>query len=130
MDAVAAAHGMDSVVRPSGQQAGGQVGAGSSVRRHETPKLDISNNLYFDTCAYDPFFLGAAIHQRGAARMVFGSEVPGTGSGVLNPQTGRPSDDVLAILDSFDFLNEEDKLQMVHDNPRKVFPLLEKVYFS
>lgn len=128
MDAVAAAHGADSLVRPSGQQAGGQVGA--AVGRVKAPKMDLGNNLFFDTCAYDPFFLGAAIRQRGVDRMVFGSEVPGSGSGVLNPQTGKPSDDVLAMLDHFDFLDEEDRLKMVHDNPRKVFPLLEKVYFS
>jgi predicted TIM-barrel fold metal-dependent hydrolase len=128
MDAVAAEHGLDSRILPSGQQAGGQVGQGLGEVKKTKP--DFSNNLFFDTCAYDSFFLGSAIRQRGANRMVFGTEVPGSGSSVLNPETGKPSDDVLAILESFDFLNDDDRVKMVHDNPRKIFPLLEKVYFS
>jgi predicted TIM-barrel fold metal-dependent hydrolase len=128
VDAVAAAHGADNLVRTSGQQSGGQVGL--SVEREEKPKSDLRANLFFDTCAYDPSFLATAIRQRGVERMVFGTEVPGSGSGLTNPETGRPSDDVLAIIDRFDFLTVEEKTRTVHDNPRKVFPLLEKVYFS
>lgn len=78
----------------------------------------------FDTCAYDPWFLGTAIRQRGPSRMVFGTEVPGSGSAAFNPQTGRPADDVLAILDGFDFLSEEQTLDIVHHNPQRIFPLL------
>ncbi|RZS86609.1 amidohydrolase family protein [Pigmentiphaga kullae] len=127
MNALAAEHGEDSLVRPSGQQAGGQVG--QSFGRVEDAKPDLSKNLFFDTCAYDPYFLGTAIRQRGANRMVFGTEVPGSGSGVLNPETGKPSDDVLAMLDHFDFLNDDDRVKMVHDNVRRAFPLLERVFF-
>ena len=35
-------------------------------------------------------------------------------------------DDVLAIIDSFDFLTTEDKTAIVTDNPLRVFPLLAK----
>ncbi len=41
--------------------------------------------------------------------MVFGTEAPGSGTAILNPQTGKPSDDVLAIIDRFDFLTDADK---------------------
>ncbi|VCU68813.1 Amidohydrolase [Pigmentiphaga humi] len=128
MDALATEHGRDSRVLPSGQEAGSQMGPGFGSVRKAKPNL--SNNLFFDTCAYDSIFLGAAIRQHGSNRMVFGTEVPGTGSGVLNPETGKPSDDVLAILQKLEFLDDDDIVKMVHDNPRKVFPLLEKVYFS
>lgn len=114
------------VIGASGQQGGGQVGtaiatqaAVTSVERH-----DWRDNLFFDTCAYDPWFLGAAIRQYGPARMVFGTEAPGSGTAILNPETGKPSDDVVAIIDRFDFLSDADKKAMFHDNPLRVFPLL------
>jgi hypothetical protein len=59
--------------------------------------------------------------------MVFGSEVPGSGSSQRNPLTGKPSDDVLATIEAFDFLSDEQRMKIVHDNPRKVFPLLDKL---
>lgn len=114
------------VIGASGEQGGGQVGtaiatqaAVTSVERH-----DWADNLFFDTCAYDPWFLGAAIRQYGPKRMVFGTEAPGSGTAILNPQTGKPSDDVVAIIDRFDFLSDADKKAMFHDNPLRVFPLL------
>jgi predicted TIM-barrel fold metal-dependent hydrolase len=110
----------------SGQDSGGQVGTGR-VKRVKKPRPDLRNNLFFDTCAYDPWFLGAAIHQRGPAQMVFGSEVPGSGSAQQNPFTGKPSDDVVATINQFDFLTDEQRMDIYHNNPRKVFPLMEKL---
>ena len=109
----------------SGQDSGGQVGTGR-VRRAKKPKPILSNNLFFDTCAYDPWFLAAAMRQRGPAQMVFGSEVPGSGSAMQNPFTGKPSDDVVATINQFDFLNDEQRTDIYWNNPRKVFPLLDK----
>ena len=112
------------VCEPSGEAAGGQVGASNK----EIPeRLDLSRNLFFDTCAYDPWFLSAAIRQRGPKQMVFGTEAPGAGSATRNPQTGKPADDVLATLNSLEFLTEAETLAMVHHNPRRVFPLIEKL---
>jgi len=119
-------NGPDNIVGKSGEKAGGQVGTGAET--HEESKgIDTSDNLFFDTCAYDPWFLGAAIRQRGVGQMVFGSEAPGSGSAALNPQTGKASDDVVAIIDHFDFLDTEQKIDIFHNNPVKVFPLLKKV---
>jgi len=123
VDAVAAAHGRDNRVTKSGQQAGGQVGL--ATKEKDVIRRDLSQNLFFDTCAYDPYLLSGAIHQRGPDRMVFGTEVPGSGSALLNPQTNKPSDDVLAMLESFDFLTDDDRLKIVHDNPRRMFPLFQ-----
>lgn len=106
----------------SGEFAGGQFGM--QTKRAQKDKLDLSGNLFFDTCAYDPHFLAASIRQRGATRMLFGTEVPGSGSHLRNPQTGRPADDVLAMLDGFDFISDDDRFQMIYDNPRRVFPKL------
>lgn len=117
-------HGDDNICAPSGDQAGGQVGASNKEIR---ARADLSNNLFFDTCAYDPWFLAAAIHQRGPKQMVFGTEAPGAGSAALNPATGKPVDDVLATMQTFDFLDDQERIGILHHNPRRVFPLIEKL---
>jgi 4-oxalmesaconate hydratase len=124
IDAVMQEHGQANIVGASGEAAGGS-GVSHGITRERKAK-DLSKNLYFDTCSYDPHYLGAAIKQRGAQRMVFGTEVPGSGSDMLNPLNGKMADDVLALIDGFDFLTEADKLAIVHDNPLRIFPLLEK----
>ena len=110
------------VAQETGEVAGGS--GGGTSRSHAEHYRDVSHNLFFDACAYDPAFLAAAISQRGPDRMLFGTEVPGTGSGIMNPYTNKPSDDLLATLDSLEFLSDEDKRKIVHDNAKKVFPLL------
>lgn len=87
--------------------------------RHIAQK-DLSKNLFFDACAYDVNFLTAAIKQRGVDQMLFGTEAPGSG-GALRPDTGRPSDDLVPVIDSLGFLSAEDKLKIFHKNPLKVF---------
>ncbi len=113
--------GADNMIGDSGEAAGGQVG--SIFKKGKSPPPDLSENLFFDTCAYDPHFLETAIKQRGVERMAFGTEVPGSGSDLFNPQTRRPSDDVLAIIDHYAFLTDEDKVAIVKKNPLKIFPL-------
>ncbi|MBI2989475.1 MAG: amidohydrolase [Deltaproteobacteria bacterium] len=104
-------------------EGGGQVGM-AIRRRTEGHGRDVSKNLFFDTCAYDKDFLVTAIRQRGVDRMLFGTEAPGTGTGIINPETGKPSDDIVPVIDSIDFLSAGDKLKIFNENIRKVFPLL------
>jgi predicted TIM-barrel fold metal-dependent hydrolase len=110
------------VVAGSGQRGGGQVGM--NVRRRERVARTWHDNLFFDTCAYDPDFLEAAIRQRGVDQMVFGSEAPGSGTSVRNPETGRPSDDLVPVLERMPSLTAQDRRGILHDNALRVFPLL------
>jgi hypothetical protein len=71
----------------------------------------------------EPIFLEAAIKQRGVDRIVFGTEAPGSGRHV-NPDTGRSGDDLVPLIDSFDFLSAEDKMAIINGNPKKVIPAL------
>ena len=87
---------------------------------HHIAQKDLSKNLYYDCCAYDDNFLTAAIKQKGVDQMMFGTEFPGSG-GAARPDTGRPSDDVLPVIDSLAFLSAEDKLKIFHKNPLRVF---------
>jgi predicted TIM-barrel fold metal-dependent hydrolase len=93
--------------------------------RHIAQK-DLSNNLFYDTCAYDVHFLEAAIKQRGVAQLLFGTEAPGSGN-AIRPETGRPSDDLVPVIDGFAFLSKEDKVSIFHTNPAKVIPALAKI---
>ena len=122
LDAVAQEKGAQSCYGDTGEFAGGQVGI--AVNAAKKKAHDVTNNLFFDTCAYDRHFLAAAIRQRGVNRMAFGTEVPGTSSDVFDPTLKRPADDVLAILESYDFLNAADILQMTYHNPLRIFPRL------
>jgi predicted TIM-barrel fold metal-dependent hydrolase len=93
---------------------------------HHIAQKDLSGNLFYDTCGYDLNFLEAAIKQRGVPRMLFGTEAPGSGRAV-RPETGRTSDDLVPVIDSFDFLTQEDKLAIFNANPARVIPALAKV---
>jgi predicted TIM-barrel fold metal-dependent hydrolase len=86
---------------------------------------DLSKNLFFDTCGYDVYFLEAAIKQRGISQTCFGTEAPGSG-GAVRPESGETSDNLVPIIDAFDFLTEEDKLTIFHKNPLKVVPQFAK----
>jgi len=121
-DAVAQSHGVETRITSTGEKRGGSGNAATGEVTYGT--RDVSNNLFFDTCAYDTHFLAAALKQRGVARMVFGTEVPGSGSSTFNPMTNAPSEDILAILESYDFLTDDDRRTIVYDNPLRVFPLV------
>lgn len=93
---------------------------------HHIAQKDLSRNLYYDTCAYDVLFLEAAIKQRGVSQMLFGTEAPGSGRAV-RPETGKTSDDLIPVISGYDFLTEQDKIEIFNSNPAKVFPALAKI---
>jgi hypothetical protein len=41
--------------------------------------------------------------------------------------TGKPADDVLTLIDAMPFLSNEQKIDIVHRNPLRVFPLLKQL---
>lgn len=84
---------------------------------------DLTDNLFYDTCAHDEPYLECAIKQRTPARMCFGSEVPGSG-GALRKDSGRPADDLVPIIGGFDFLSEDEKVAIFNTNPARLFPAL------
>jgi predicted TIM-barrel fold metal-dependent hydrolase len=122
LDAIAHERGNGVTIGASGETAGGSAGVTGNLEA--APLRDLTDNLFFDTCAYEPYFLATAFHQYGVRRLVFGTEVPGSGSDLYNPVLGTAADDVLAIIDSFGFLTDSEKLAVVHHNPLRVFPLL------
>ena len=59
----------------------------------------------------------------GENELDFGTEAPGAGSGAKRPGSGRPADDILPVIQSFDWLTEAEKLDIFHNNAKKFFPL-------
>jgi predicted TIM-barrel fold metal-dependent hydrolase len=90
---------------------------------------DLTNNLFFDTCAHDLDYLAAAIHQRTVPQTLFGTEAPGSGAAVRHEGEGpgKTGDDLVPVIGSFDWLSEDDKVNIFHDNPARIFPAFEKV---
>lgn len=101
------------------------VGGGLDRFIQQSPALNPANdtrdNLFFDSCAYDYDYLHAAIKQRGVSNICFGVEAPGSGA-TVRPDTGRTSDDMVPVIASRDYLTEQDKLDILHNNPARVVP--------
>jgi predicted TIM-barrel fold metal-dependent hydrolase len=87
------------------------------------PSRDTSPNLFFDTNAPEVNYLTAAIRQRGVDQMCFGTEAPGSGRHP-RPENGVPGDDLVPVISAMDWLSEEDKVKIFHDNPKKFIPQL------
>jgi predicted TIM-barrel fold metal-dependent hydrolase len=87
---------------------------------------DASKNLFYDTCAYEPTFLEAAIKQKGVPQMLFGTEAPGSGRH-LDPRTGRTGDNVVPTLQEAAYLSDSDRMDIIHNNPARVVPAFTKV---
>jgi predicted TIM-barrel fold metal-dependent hydrolase len=90
------------------------------------PSRDTTANLFFDTNAPETNYLTAAIRQKGVDQMCFGVEAPGS-SRHPRPENGVPGDDLVPVIAAFDWLSEEDKIKIFHDNPARVIPQLGKV---
>ena len=126
VDAVKQAHGETRRFARAARRSGGSVGIGRVKEEDHGPR-DLAQNLFFDTCMYDPHFLAAAIKQRGVDRMVFGTEVPGSGSDHVQPRdsTRRPTTCWRSSTASTSS-RPTTSWQIVHDNPLRMFPLLHK----
>ena len=83
---------------------------------------DLSNNLFFDTCAHDVHFLECAFKQRGVPSMVLGTEAPGSGRAPRPEGPGITGDDLVPVIGSFSFLSDADKRDVFRHNPAKLFP--------
>ena len=102
---------------------------------HRIPRgKDMKKNLFFDTCVYDVDYLAMTIKQWGVDSICFGTEAPGSGGAVRQESdhpskvaVGKTSDDLLPVIDSLDFLSEDDKTTIINKNPLKVFPSFAKV---
>jgi predicted TIM-barrel fold metal-dependent hydrolase len=85
------------------------------------PLIESIRKLWFDTVLHRKASLELLIRVVGADRCVFGTERPGSGS-AIDPDTGRPFDDIRATLTDIDFLSDDDRDAILTANPLAVFP--------
>jgi len=91
------------------------------VRRPGSPDFDAAmRRIHYDTCNYDKLALELLFKTVGADRVLFGTEKPGTGSG-RDPKTGRDYDDLKPVIESIDFLTEEDKRNVFECNCTRLY---------
>jgi OH-DDVA meta-cleavage compound hydrolase len=93
-----------------------------SARGKRGPFSERLRKLYFDTVLYTGDALELLIKTVGADRCMFGAECPGVGA-ARNPATGRTYDDIVPLIQGFDWLPDADKKAILEDNARKVFKL-------
>jgi 4-oxalmesaconate hydratase len=79
--------------------------------------------LYFDTCLHAKRSLEMLIHVAGADNVLFGTENPGSGS-AANPETGKSFDDIKPLIDSIEWLQQDDRRKIFEENARRLFPRL------
>lgn len=77
--------------------------------------------LYFDTCNYSKEALEFLIKVVGKDNVLFGTEKPGTGS-AFDVTTGRDFDDLKPVIESIDWLSDQDKKDIFECNCRKLYP--------
>lgn len=77
--------------------------------------------LHYDTCNYAKEALELLFKVVGPDRVLFGTEKPGTGN-ARNPETGRDFDDLKPVIESIDFLSEQDRRNIFECNCRRLYP--------
>ncbi|MFF4835219.1 amidohydrolase family protein [Streptomyces sp. NPDC001315] len=87
----------------------------------EVEHFDTSlSRIWFDSLVHDAHSLDLLLRVVGADRVLFGTEVPGSGSPV-NPETGRSYDDILSLLQSLDWLGADKRQQITEGNARLLY---------
>jgi 4-oxalmesaconate hydratase len=91
------------------------------IRQGAEESFDTSmKRLYFETCNYSKDSLELLLKVIGPDNVLFGTENPGTGS-AKDPITGRMMDDLKPVIESIEFLSDEDKKKVFEGNARKLY---------
>lgn len=90
----------------------------------DAERFEVSlRQFWFDTVLHHPPSLELLFATVGPERCLFGTERPGSGSAV-NPDTGRPFDDLKPVIEAIGSLSEDDRRLIFEENARMVFPRL------
>jgi predicted TIM-barrel fold metal-dependent hydrolase len=94
-----------------------QLGRWQSAARiaGASPFEERLRSLWFDTTLYSKPALELLISTVGTDRVMFGTELPGSGGGI-DPATGRPMDDLRPVIESIDWLTDRDRELIFADN--------------
>jgi OH-DDVA meta-cleavage compound hydrolase len=84
--------------------------------------IDRMRKMYYDSVLYSREALELLIKVVGVDRVMYGSECPGVGSSI-DPATGEAYDKTVPMIESIEWLSDQDKLAIFEGNARKVFKL-------
>jgi 4-oxalmesaconate hydratase len=93
------------------------------IQRQARPFDEDLRRLWFDTVLYNRESLEFLLRIVGPDRCLFGTETPGIGS-ARDPETGRYLDDLRPVVESIDWLSDEERAAVFEGNARTVFPRL------
>jgi len=92
-----------------------------NVRKGEAVSFDDQlKQLYFDTCNYSKDSIELLLKVAGTDNVMFGTEKPGTGS-ARDPISGRDYDDMKPVIDSIEWLTEEQRKNIFECNCKRVY---------
>ncbi|MEM5422187.1 MULTISPECIES: amidohydrolase family protein [Paraburkholderia] len=93
-----------------------------AVRRNHPQTFDEQlRKLYFDTCNYSKDSIELLLKVAGTDNVLFGTEKPGTGS-ARDPISGRDYDDMKPVIESIEWLTEEQRRNVFECNCQRVYP--------
>jgi 4-oxalmesaconate hydratase len=102
---------------------GKSTSAGTAVIKHSVKDelFEVTlRRFYFDTCLHYKPSLELLLGLVGSDRVLFGTERPGSGSGI-DPNTGRGYDDLKPVLESISSLGPADLKKIFEENSQSFF---------
>ncbi|EEA01598.1 amidohydrolase 2 [Burkholderia sp. H160] len=92
-----------------------------AVRRNSPQTFDEQlKKLYFDTCNYSKDSIELLLKVAGTDNVMFGTEKPGTGS-ARDPISGRDYDDMKPVIESIEWLTDEQRKNIFECNCTRVY---------
>lgn len=119
---IVVSHGGGAMPYQIGRFNAGSVKTGAQGEFSKGLFIDRMRKMYFDTVLYSREALELLIKVVGPDHVLYGSECPGVGSSI-NPETGETYDKTVPLIESIDWLSDEDKYKIFEGNARKVFNL-------
>lgn len=119
---IVVSHGGGAMPYQIGRFNAGSARSGAQGSTSKGLFVDRMRTMYFDTVLYSKESLEMLINVVGVDQVLYGSECPGVGSSI-NDETGECYDKTVPIIDSIDWLSEEDKTKIFSGNAKKVFNL-------
>ncbi|MGF6466677.1 amidohydrolase family protein [Paraburkholderia youngii] len=92
-----------------------------AARRNSPQTFDEQlRKLYFDTCNYSKDSIELLLKVAGTDNVMFGTEKPGTGS-ARDPISGRDYDDMKPVIESIEWLTDEQRKNIFECNCTRVY---------
>ena len=93
---------------------------GTHVREGLEPFEDAAKRVHWDMAIYDKDSMEMLLRKVGVDNVFFATEMFGA-INAIDPQTGRNFEEIMPLVDSIDWLTDEDRHKLFEGNVRKVY---------